>query len=639
MADKSAKIQAALANSLTLISFAVIIAALYFGKELLLPVALAVLLSFVLKPLVTALERIRIGRVPAVILVTIFAFSLIAGVAWMATSQVARLSEELPNYKQNLIEKIRNVRGRTGGQIEEAKEALDDIGKELTEGEKQASQDPPANAEDRSWIPWPIHQPAEEKLPAKGASSKDDDEEAVAVKVVELPPSPLSQVKNWLGPLVAPLSTAGLVIVLVIFILIKREDLRNRVLSLIGRSRFYATTEAIDEATRRLSAYLRMQLLINMIYGVVMAVGLSLIGIPNALLWGTVGMLLRFLPYVGPWIAASMPILLSLSITHGWTQPLLTVGLFIALELVVNNVLEPWLYGSSAGVSSFGVIVAAIFWTWLWGPIGLVLAVPLTVCLVVLGNYVPQLKFISVLLGDRSSLLPHEQLYQRFLTANDFEASRFADEYLSQNSLATFYDQVVSPALQVAEIDRHFHRLSERQEELVGRSAQELVEELHDRPSFRPPTPASDAPRVLCVPTQNMADQVTAEMLAQLLGIDGCPAETRTLDLLVSELVQQVQQDQFDAVAISFVPPFGTRKAKYLCQRLRQAMPALHIAVVAVARKKLSRTRRKLVASGANVVSFQLSDATSKLRSYRRDETETSTKSRHQRSPVGSVDD
>lgn len=617
MVKKSEKLQAALAHSLTLISFAVVIAALYFGKEILLPVALAILLSFILKPLVTALERLRLGRVPSVILVTVLAFSLFAGVGWIATSQVVELSQRLPVYKQNLIEKIRSVRGKTGGQIEEAKKALDDIGEELTKGEDDAKDSAEPVDENQSWIPWPIRQPKEEKISKESAASKGK-EDAVAVKVVELPPSPLSQIKNWLGPLVAPLSTTGLVIVLVIFILIKREDLRNRVLSLIGRSRFYATTEAMDEATRRLSAYLRMQLLINMIYGIVMAVGLFFIGIPNALLWGIVGMLLRFLPYVGPWIAASMPILLSLSVSDGWTQPLLTIGMFVALELVVNNVLEPWLYGSSAGVSSFGVIVAAIFWTWLWGPIGLVLAVPLTVCLIVLGNYVPAMNFISVLLGDRSTLLPHEQLYQRFLTSNDAEASRHADEYLSQNSLVSFYDKVVSPALEIAEVDRHFHRLSERQEALVGKSAQELVEEIRDREEFRSPEPKEDALRVLCVPAHNTADQITSMMMAQLLAIEGFHTETRSLDLLVSEMVQRVEEGDFDAVAISFVPPFGTRKTKYLCQRLRQAFPNLHIVVVAIARKELKRTSKKLLQAGANTVVFGLSNANATFQSYRR---------------------
>ena len=338
-------------------------------------------------------------------IVVLLACSAIGGVGWLATDQIVELGDRLPEYKDNLIDRIRSVRNGTGGKLKEAQDVIDDISAELTV-RNDADDDKAHSSLVERWLPWL----------SPRAETKGKNDNAVAVKVVELPPSPLSQIQTWLGPVVAPLSTAGIVIVLVVFTMVNREDLRNRIIRLIGTSTLYATTEAIDDATSRLSRYLRMQLLINTIYGVVVAAGLALIGVPNALLWGVFGMLLRFVPYVGPWIATAMPVVLSLATSQGWSQPLWTVGLFLALELVVNSVLEPWLYGSSIGVSSMGVILAAIFWTWLWGPIGLVLAMPLTVCSIVLGNYVPQLRFLPVLLGDSAALQPHEQMYQRLLS-------------------------------------------------------------------------------------------------------------------------------------------------------------------------------------------------------------------------------
>ena len=599
----------------TLLTFVLVIAALHWAKEVLLPLALAILLSFVLTPMVTRIERFRVGRIPAVILVCAVAFSAIGGVGLLATNQIVELSSSLPNYKDNLIGKINNLRSGTGEKLGKAKRALEDIGNELAEGgseddAKTAEVQESPTLEKMNWLTWLT----------RDSQKTGDEEQAVAVKVVEMPPSPLYQIQTWLGPLVAPLSTAGMVVVLVIFILVKCEDLRNRMVQLLGTSRLYATTEAIEDATDRLSRYLRMQLLINVIYGVVVAVGLALIGIPNAILWGVLGTLLRFLPYIGPWIAATMPIALTVAVSEGWMQPLMAVGLFVVLELVVNNALEPWLYGSSVGVSSLGVIVAAIFWTWLWGPIGLVLAMPLTVCLVVLGKYVPQLEFLPVLLGDRSALEPYEHLYQRLLTSDDHEAARLSEDYVKSSTVIDFYDQVVIPALNLAEQDRHAELLSLQQESVVNESARDLVDDLGQQigryaegestaGGAADGTAPTSEETILCIPVRDLADETSAIMLGQLLQAEGYNVDLASSETLAGETIDHIQHERCRMAFLVMLPPLGTRRARYLCKRLRQRHPDLRIVAVLLNGIRLKKTQQRLVDAGADLVVTSLRDA------------------------------
>jgi hypothetical protein len=334
------------------------------------------------------------------------------------------------------------------------------------------------------------------------------------------------------------------------------------------------------------------------------------------------GALLRFLPYVGPWLAAAMPVAVSLAVFRGLAEPLLAVGMFVALEVVVNNVLEPWLYGSSTGVSSFGVILAAIFWAWLWGPVGLILAMPLTVCFVVLGKHAPQLAFLSVLLGDRSSLEPHEHLYQRLLTENDLEADEAAEEYLKTSNLTSFYDDVLVPALCLAECDRHAARLSEQQEAVVLESARELVDELGDRrPDAAAPENETSAiesnanrridgveRRALCIPVRDEADEIGAVMLRQLLVDAGCTAEIASRSLLASELADKIDQEHWDAALLVALPPLGSRNGRYLCKRLRRRFPQLRIIVALLNGENLKKTQQRLLDCGANVAATSLAE-------------------------------
>ncbi len=551
-------------------------------------------------------------------IVCAIAFSAIGSGGWLATNQIVELSSRLPDYKDNLIAKIRNVRHGTGDKLEKAQQALEDIGAELSKDEKdeedkgltQSEKPRPTLGKEKEWLAW---------LNPQSQMKPEEDEEAVAVKVVEMPPSPLNQIQTWLGPLVAPLSTAGMVVVLVIFILVMREDLRNRVVHLLGTSRLYATTEAIEDAAERLSRYLRMQLLINVIYGVVVGVGLSIIGIPNAMLWGVLGTLLRFLPYVGPWIAAAMPITLALAVTKGWSQPLMVITLFVVLELIVNNVLEPWLYGSSIGVSSLGVIIAAIFWTWLWGPIGLVLAMPLTVCLVVLGKYFPQLQFLPVLLGDQSALQPYEHLYQRLLTSDDHEAAKISERYLESSTVTEFYDEVLVPALHLAERDRHADRLSEQQESVLNESARELVDDLGERVARKIDMVHTDnleagslpvaANTVLCIPVRDMADETSAIMLGQLLQTEGFSIDLVSSETLAGETIDQVQGDACRIAFLVMMPPLGTKRGRYLCKRLRQRCPDLRIVAVVLHGSRLKKLQQRLIDAGADRVVTSLQAA------------------------------
>ena len=286
--------------------------------------------------------------------------------------------------------------------------------------------------------------------------------------------------RDWLGPILSPFGTAGMVVVLVFFMLLDRENQRNRLLQLFGTSNLHATTEAMHDAGHRVGRYLRMQFFVNAGYGIAVGIGLWLIGVPGAVMWGVLGFSLRFLPYIGPWIAAALPILVSLGHSDGWTQPLLVVGWYIGLELIFNNVVEPLVYGSTTGVSTVGVILSAIFWTWLWGPIGLILAMPMTVCLVVAARYVPQLRFLTVLLADQPPMTPAERVYQRLLAFDYHEPLQLAHKHLKESSLVSFYDEVLIPALVLAEHDRHADLLNDDQEAFVAEAAEDLVEELQE---------------------------------------------------------------------------------------------------------------------------------------------------------------
>ena len=384
---------AAAPSASTAVYIAVTIAALYLGRELFIPFGLAILLSFMLAPLVDKLRHHHVPRIPAVALTVTLAMGLIGVVAVTISSQVVSLAKNLPAYQSTIQEKIRSLKSSApgGGIIDHAMEVFRGVGRELSiTNETKSSTD--------------------------AGSTPAQRQEPVPVRV-EQTAQPLTIIQQVLGAVLGPLGTAGLAIVFVIFILLERQDLRDRFIRLAGRD-VHRTTEALNEAAKRVSRYLLMQLAVNIIYGIPLGIGLYFIGVPNPFLWGILAAVLRFIPYLGPFIAALFPIALAFAVDPGWSMLLWVVGLILLMELVSNNVVEPWLYGSSTGLSSIAIIIAAIFWTTLWGPIGLIMATPITVCLVVIGQYVPQLEFLRLLLGSEPALTPEEQFYQRLIARN-----------------------------------------------------------------------------------------------------------------------------------------------------------------------------------------------------------------------------
>jgi hypothetical protein len=396
------------------------------------------------------------------------------------------------------------------------------------------------------------------------------------------------------GPMVERFAGAGLVIVLVIFMLIQREDLRNRLIRLIGYGRLTVTTRALEEAGQRISRYLLMQTIINSSFGLAVGLALYLIGVPYAVLWGFFAAVLRFIPYVGPFAAAIMPSALSLAVFEGWLWPILVVGIFVALELICNMVLEPLLYSESAGVSGVGLLVAVAFWTWLWGPVGLVLATPLTVCVVVLGKYVPGMDFIGVLMSDQPAMESNISYYQRLLAMDQAEAAEIVEEHLKTHPQEQLFDGVLIPALSYARRDRELGRLTEDGEQFVSRATREILEDLNSlKPqsssevsdSSQPATTDGNSPvilakvRILGCPAQDEADELALLMFRQLLDCTKYEVEIMSDAMLTAEVVARIGEKSPAMICIAAVPPGGLAQTRYLCKRLRARFPNLKIAV------------------------------------------------------------
>src|SRR5919199_3293611 len=387
------------------------IGALYFGRDIFIPFALAILLSFALAPLVNWLRRLKLPRIAAVLVAVTLAFILIGGIGFVVGRQLVQLADNLPAYQTTITQKIRSLQKSApgGSVVEKVTTTVEDLGKEISGEEK------------------PKDKPAATPGPALGRGHPQD---PVTVRLEPPRPRPLEMIQTVVGPLLAPLATAGLVIIFVIFVLLEREDLRDRFIKLAGAGDLQKSTQALNDAAARVSRYLLMQLVVNLTYGIPIGIALYFVGVPNAVLWGLLAAALPFIPYLGPFLAALFPIALAVAVDPVWTMLFWVLGLFLVAELISNNVIEPWLYGSSTGLSSLAIIMAAIFWTTLWGPVGLFLATPLTVCLVVIGRYVPQLEFLGVLLGSDPVLAPDERFYQRLLASNIEEAVEIAETYV-----------------------------------------------------------------------------------------------------------------------------------------------------------------------------------------------------------------
>ena len=583
---------------------AFIIATLYLARDIIIPLTLAALLTFLLAPLVTRLER-WLGRVSAVLLVVALILAATSAAGWVLTQQLVDLATKLPDYKENIKTKLRSFKMPTGGRMTRLSETVEELKKEL----------PGADSPD-------VSQALGE--PSSAILTEQSTRPATPVQVIQTTKAdPFQLVQVIVAPLLGPIGTAALVLLLVIFMLLKREDLRSRLIRLIGQGRISSTTRVMDDAGARVTRYLLMQLVVNVSYGVAVAVGLYFIGVPNAALWGACATVLRFIPYIGPWIGAAIPIALSLAVSPGWVMPLLTMGLFVVLELLSNNVMEPWLYGSSTGVTPLALILAAVCWTWLWGPVGLVLATPITVCLVVMGRHVPRLSFLSVLLSDEQALTPAEDCYYRLLTVGEQDELDLVESYLRSNSLTALFDCVLLPVLTTVETDHRLGLLDDTQHAFVEQSLRDIIEELDARPLARPAMDADQetagqtaAPsrRVYCLPARADRDELAGAMLAQLLQQQGVKAERTPARLEVGELVSLVEKSGVDAVCISAVAPSTVLHARYLCLKLRAALPKQKIVVgLWGASEQLADAERRLRDSGADEVVTTMEDAVLQL--------------------------
>ncbi|MEX0711752.1 MAG: AI-2E family transporter [Pirellulales bacterium] len=566
------------------------VAALYFGKQVLLPLAMAVLLAFLLAPVVNWFERRRFGRVPSVIVVMAGIISILGLIGWSVGSQLVDLAENLPTYQQNLKTKIASLRGSDNGVLKNLEQTVSEVSKEI---EKQDDKDDSPAAEagengsrrdsatqrSQAAAGGPLQPPTR---PSPDASPVEELEEAQLVRVVPEDASSWDVIRATLTSAAAPAASVGVVFVLVVFMLITREELRNRLVRLAGTGRITLTTKTLDEVQRRISRYLLMNALVNGGFGLAIGVGLLLMGVDYAMLWGFLAAVLRFLPYVGPILASILPIGMAFIQTPFWGLMLMVIGLFIILELVTNNLIEPLAYGRSAGVSTVAVLVAATFWTWIWGPVGLMLSVPMTVVLAVLGKHVPQLEPLGVLLGDEPALATDVNFYQRLLAGDQEEAYAILEEQLKQRPLVEVYDRVIIPALTLAERDRQEGELDEH-ENFIWETTRELLEEMP------PPMPAAESAEpvqadleqtvVVGCAAQDAADELALTMLKKLLAPQGCRLDIVPRAVLVSEMLELFAARMPDLVCISALGPGGVGQMRYLTKRIRLQFPDLKILV------------------------------------------------------------
>lgn len=574
---------------LTLIAVVVVIVGLYFGRQVLVPLALAVVLGFLLTPAVCLLEKFRFGRVPAVLTVLFLAFILAGSVGWIVTGQLMNIVDDFPSYKSNIQDKIESLHVPHGSRLKDASNAVTELSNELSAASESA---------------------VDNKKTGKTPNGKP-----IAVQMAQPPSNAPQYLRAIIGPLTGVFETSAMVIVFTLFMLVKREDLRNRVIRLAGQGQLNIVTQALDDASRRLSRYLLLQFLVNAVYGLIFGSALYWIGVPHALLWGVLAGLLRFVPYVGTLIAAAFPIALAMAVFPGWNQVGLIFGLFVVLELVIANVIEPWLYGAHTGISSLAILVAAVFWAILWGPVGLILSTPLTVCLILMGRYVPQLSFLEVLLGDEAVLPVEAHFYQRLLALDQDEARDVADNYLKEQTIANFYDAVLIPALALAEQDRHVNSLEAETANFISQSTRDLIEELGDRLLDEQvvsnsgeldvsvqQVAALSRMRIVCIPAADEADELVATMMAQLLKQLGC--DFRQLPLGPrAKILDQVASDPPEAVLVSALPPFAIGQARSLCKRLRQRHPGLRIILGLWSFEGgVAKAQDRVAVSGADVV-------------------------------------
>lgn len=570
-----------------LIGGALVLGFLYWAKVIVIPVALAILFTFLLTPPAHYIERRGFSRVFSTVLMTTLALALAIGAGVAVTRQIGSLLDAYPRYEPNVTAKIEQLRarGRTG-LIDKLQTVTQRISTQL-----------------------------DRRGPAPMTQAEREAAHAQPVRIVEQEPMRLSQLWSLAAPLLEPLAGIGLVLVLVVFMLIHREDLRDRLISLIGVDQLADTTRALEDAGQRVGRYLLMQLGVNTGFGLCIAIGLSVIGVPYAFLWGFFAAVLRYIPYLGSSLSAFLPVALSLLISREWTTALMVVALFGGLELVTNMVIEPWVYGRGMGVSQAALLIAVAFWTWLWGPVGLVLASPLTVCLVVLGRYVPFLKFLDTLLGDTPPLAPAHRFYQRLLAQDDTEAADLLDDYAALDGLERAYDEIVVPTLAHAREDLRQGRLDPADHARIVDEAHALVD-AHRRLIRPDALVGADLTRVLAIPVRDAVDEVAVSMLGKLVDMGRIDWTAASSAVMASDVVEHVRGARVDALVLVSVPPGGLANVRYLVKRLNTAFEGLPILVVrpGLIASAQVRQRRELAELGVIRLAPTLTVAAAELR-------------------------
>ncbi|MCE2815155.1 MAG: AI-2E family transporter [Planctomycetaceae bacterium] len=579
----------------------IVLSALYFARSLLMPIALSVLLSFVLSPVCRWLESIKFGRIPAVLTTAVMGFTILGIFAVLAFSQLASISPKIPEYQRNLAVKFLSA-SRYSEQL--LNTVTETIGAVSSPSSSSSQGEPPHGT---------IESP-------------------FAVRIVATPISPLKVFEGVYRTFAELLGASAIVLVLVIFFLARREDLLDRFVYLIGRNRITLTTQTMQDVAERVSRYLSTLFLFNLAFGISVGIGLQLIGVPSPIFWGILAMILRFIPYFGPWIAAAMPIGISLAISTGWIAPVFTVLLFIVLELLNNNILEPWLYGKNTGISPVAVLVAAFFWMWLWGPVGLLLATPLTVCVLVVGKHVPELSFLDILLGTDQVFDMKERIYQRLLAGDQDKAVELFDECVQATSMVNTCDTILIPVLARAEIHWQLGELGDEKHTFILQSLKDIIQYRNERFSeltqktqgeaidsggLEPALGENSVPaeiKIYCLPARTEADEVTARMLAQILQEEGrvtqmCPGNVSTLDM-----IELIAQSETGIICVAATPPTAIMHSRSLVRRLHHRFP--HIPMIVGlwdSDRNLSKATTRI---GCNVIVVgSIADSIAKIRS------------------------
>ena len=552
-----------------------IVAALYWARAILIPVSLAILLTFLLSPVDSALQRLGLGRIVSVALLAALTFALIGVIGWAISVQVKEFAHHLPGYQGNIKKRIEALQVGQGTTLDQVRLEFEQLFSEV-----------PTTAPLAEHLSKPL------LVTVQGGRFS----------------SGLWQFSGMVVSLLESLFHILLVAILVIFMLLERDELRNRAIRLLGYGRLNLTSQALDEAGQRVSRYLFVQFIVNACLGVAIGTGLFLLGVPYALLWGFLIILLRFVPYIGIWIAAILPVAVSLATSANWWQPLSVLALFAVLEPVVALVIEPLLFSKSAGTSKLVMLIAIAFWSWLWGPVGLLLATPLTACLAVVAKYVPQLEFLAVLLGDEPLMQTSVAFYEHLAARDQDAAEGLVEEQLQTHPIAHVFDEVLVPALHYTKRDRRLDLLTDDDQAFIYKATREIIERI-GRPA---PEPVSDVVttdklRILAWPAHDDGDAIALLMLQQLLDPAHYEMEITATGQRLSDILQLVEQKTPALVCVGLIPPGGFSASRHLSNLLRTRLPALTIVVGHWGlNEKVHTDRETLLAAGATHVTVTL---------------------------------